>query len=198
MSKTPNDYLPTVGSSFKGTPKVCSSLKLLCVFIIWTDLFKYTKQLRSQDLQFVGHSSYAEQICSSSEFFGSLGTYAQAIAITLKIFRKWHVDNVRRRYMIYCVFSSSQKIKIRSFLHPSTDHFTHTYSPRFLQNTKLISELRFKALMTGKLIKFVQFTQNLIHHNFASYTYKFNLRCILIGRFLKRLLTELLGQDVHG
>lgn len=88
MSKTPNDYLPTVGGSFKGTPKVCSSLKLLCVFIIWTDLFKYTKQPRSQDLQFVGHSSYAEQICSSSEFFGSLGTYAQAIAITLQIFRK--------------------------------------------------------------------------------------------------------------
>lgn len=100
--------------------------------------------------------------------------------------------------MIYCVFSSSQKIKIQSFLHPSTHHFTHTYSPRFLQNTKLISELRFKALMAGKLTKFVQFTQNLIHHNFASYTYKFNLRCILIGRFLQRLLTELLGQDVHG
>lgn len=197
MSKTPNDYLPTVGSSFKGTPKVCSSLKLLCVFIIWTDLFKYTKQLRSQDLQFVGHSSYAEQICSSSEFFGSLGTYAQAIAITLKILESdmWITSEGE---MIYCVISSSQKIKIRSFLHPSTHHFTQTHSPRFLQNTKLISELRFKALMTGKLIKFVQFTQNLIHHNFASYTYKFNLRCILIGRFLQRLLTELLGQDVHG
>lgn len=196
MSKTPNDYLPTVGSSFKGTPKVCSSLKLLCVFIIWTDLFKYTKQLRSQDLQFVGHSSYTEQICSSSEFFGSLGTYAQAIAITLHLESDMWITS--EGDMIYCVFSSSQKIKIQSFLHPSTHHFTHTYSPRFLQNTKLISELRFKALMTGKFIKFVQFTQNLIHHNFASYTYKFNLRCILIGRFLQRLLTELLGQDVHG
>lgn len=111
MSKTPNDYLPTVGSSFKGTPKVCSSLKLLCVFIIWTDLFKYTKQPRSQDLQFVGHSSYAEQICSSSEFFGSFGTYAQSIAITLKNFRKWHVDNVRVRHDLLCVFILSQKNK---------------------------------------------------------------------------------------
>lgn len=66
MSKTPNDYLPTVGSSFKGTPKVCSSQKLLCVFIIWTDLFniyKTTRDPKISNLWVTAHmlSKYAPQ-----------------------------------------------------------------------------------------------------------------------------------------